>query len=85
MLCPPFSLNYVWPNIFETSPHVINAVMEAIEGMRVALGAAVILNYCLQSFHPLELKMHWWLPIRLRMVLSVIELSQGFYTFQFLN
>ncbi|KAL6614775.1 hypothetical protein ACP70R_037045 [Stipagrostis hirtigluma subsp. patula] len=46
-------LNYVWPNVFETSPHVINAVMEAIEGMRVALGAAVILNYCLQGlFHP---------------------------------
>ncbi|KAJ6812244.1 splicing factor 3B subunit 1-like [Iris pallida] len=46
-------LNYVWPNIFETSPHVINAVMEAIEGMRVALGAATILNYCLQGlFHP---------------------------------
>ncbi|KAM7271624.1 hypothetical protein ACFE04_030838 [Oxalis oulophora] len=46
-------LNYVWPNIFETSPHVINAVMEAIEGMRVALGPAVILNYCLQGlFHP---------------------------------
>ncbi|MFS8005925.1 putative armadillo-like helical, splicing factor 3B subunit 1 [Helianthus anomalus] len=43
-------LNYVWPNIFETSPHVINAVME---GMRVALGAAVVLNYCLQGlFHP---------------------------------
>ncbi|XP_022985010.1 splicing factor 3B subunit 1-like [Cucurbita maxima] len=46
-------LNYVWPNIFETSPHVINAVMEAVEGMRVALGAAVVLNYCLQGlFHP---------------------------------
>lgn len=46
-------MNYVWPNIFETSPHVINAVMEAIEGMRVALGPAVILNYCLQGlFHP---------------------------------
>ncbi|KAF8091240.1 hypothetical protein N665_0451s0052 [Sinapis alba] len=46
-------LNFIWPNIFETSPHVINAVMEAIEGMRVALGAAVILNYCLQGlFHP---------------------------------
>ncbi|XP_059065494.1 uncharacterized protein LOC131032362 [Cryptomeria japonica] len=46
-------LNYVWPNIFETSPHVINAVMEAIEGMRVALGAAGVLNYCLQGlFHP---------------------------------
>ena len=25
-------LNFVWPNIFETSPHVINAVLEAIEG-----------------------------------------------------
>lgn len=46
-------LNFVWPNVFETSPHVINAVMEAIEGMRVALGAALILNYCLQGlFHP---------------------------------
>ncbi|XVF67246.1 hypothetical protein PTKIN_Ptkin10aG0105200 [Pterospermum kingtungense] len=45
-------LNYVWPNIFETSPHVINAVMEAIEGVRVALGAAIVLNYCLQGlFH----------------------------------
>ncbi|GJM93641.1 hypothetical protein PR202_ga10215 [Eleusine coracana subsp. coracana] len=28
-------LNYVWPNIFETSPHVINAVMEAIEARKV--------------------------------------------------
>ncbi|RID59057.1 hypothetical protein BRARA_F02306 [Brassica rapa] len=46
-------LNLIWPNIFETSPHVMNAVMEAIEGMRVALGGAVILNYCLQGlFHP---------------------------------
>ncbi|KAE8786624.1 splicing factor 3B subunit 1 [Hordeum vulgare] len=31
-------LNFVWPNIFETSPHLINAVMEAIERMRVAVG-----------------------------------------------
>ncbi|CAM6094939.1 unnamed protein product [Calypogeia fissa] len=46
-------LNFVWPNIFETSPHVINAVMEAIEGMRVALGPAILLSYCLQGlFHP---------------------------------
>ncbi|KAI8149047.1 splicing factor 3B subunit 1 [Fennellomyces sp. T-0311] len=46
-------LNYIWPNIFETSPHVINAVMEAIEGMRVALGPTTILQYTLQGlFHP---------------------------------
>ncbi|KAK8949669.1 hypothetical protein KSP39_PZI005055 [Platanthera zijinensis] len=46
-------LNYVWPNAFDTSPHVINAVMEAIGGMRAALGTGVILNYCLKGlFHP---------------------------------
>jgi splicing factor 3B subunit 1 len=46
-------LNYVWPNIFETSPHVINAVMTAVEGCRVAVGPGVILNYALQGlFHP---------------------------------
>ena len=41
-------INYVWPNIFETSPHVVNAVMESIEGMRVALGPSKVLHYCLQ-------------------------------------
>nr|XP_058964441.1 splicing factor 3B subunit 1-like [Pocillopora verrucosa]XP_058966473.1 splicing factor 3B subunit 1-like [Pocillopora verrucosa] len=46
-------MNYVWPNIFETSPHVVNAVMESIEGMRVALGPSKVLQYCLQGmFHP---------------------------------
>lgn len=46
-------LNYIWPNIFETSPHVINAVFEAIEGCRVALGPHVVLQYVLQGlFHP---------------------------------
>ncbi|KAG9407001.1 Splicing factor 3B subunit 1 [Aphanomyces cochlioides] len=46
-------LNFVWPNIFETSPHVIGAVFDALEGCRVALGAHVILQFCLQGlFHP---------------------------------
>jgi len=46
-------MNYVWPNIFETSPHVINAVMQAIEGMRVALGPTRVMQYALQGlFHP---------------------------------
>ncbi|KAG5183762.1 nuclear protein-like protein [Tribonema minus] len=31
-------LNFVWPNIFETSAHVINAVLEAVECCTVALG-----------------------------------------------
>jgi splicing factor 3B subunit 1 len=46
-------LNFVWPNIFETSPHVINAVIEALEGLRVAVGPTVLLQYILQGiFHP---------------------------------
>jgi splicing factor 3B subunit 1 len=46
-------LNYVWPNIFETSPHVINAVMEAIEGLRVGLGVNRLMRYLLQGlYHP---------------------------------
>lgn len=48
-------LNYVWPNIFETSPHLVQAFMDAIEGMRVALGPIKILQYSLQvSFYFLD-------------------------------
>ncbi|PIA17878.1 U2 snRNP component prp10 [Coemansia reversa NRRL 1564] len=46
-------LNHLWPNIFETSPHAICAVLEAIESCRVCLGPARILLYTLQGmFHP---------------------------------
>ncbi|ESO05063.1 hypothetical protein HELRODRAFT_99392 [Helobdella robusta] len=46
-------LNYVWPNVFETSPHVIQAFMSAVEGMRLALGPTKILHYVSQGlFHP---------------------------------
>jgi len=46
-------MNLVWPNCFETSPHVIGAVMDAIEAMRVCLGPGILLNYTLQGlFHP---------------------------------
>jgi splicing factor 3B subunit 1 len=46
-------LNLVWPNVFETSPHILQATAGAIDGCRVALGPAVILAYLLQGlFHP---------------------------------
>ncbi|KFD69153.1 hypothetical protein M514_02967, partial [Trichuris suis] len=46
-------LNYVWPNIFETSPHVVQRFIFACEGMRISLGPARVLQYCLQGlFHP---------------------------------
>jgi splicing factor 3B subunit 1 len=46
-------LNFVWPNIFEESPHVIQAVFDAIQGLMVALGPNLILQYTLQGlYHP---------------------------------
>ena len=46
-------MNFVWPNVFEQSPHVVNAVNEAIEASRVALGPAYTLSHLLQGlFHP---------------------------------
>jgi splicing factor 3B subunit 1 len=46
-------LNFVWPNVFEESPHVIQATCDALEGLMVALGPNVILAYVLQGlYHP---------------------------------
>jgi len=46
-------LNFVFPNVFETSPHVINAVFEAIDGMGRSLGPSIIMMYLFQGlFHP---------------------------------
>jgi splicing factor 3B subunit 1 len=45
--------NYVWPNIFEESPHVIQAVFDAVQALMVALGPNVILAYTIQGlYHP---------------------------------
>ena len=55
-------LNYVWPNIFETSPHVVNAVMGAVEGMRCCIGCTRVMQYTLQGlFHPARnvRESHW--------------------------
>lgn len=41
-------LNYVWPNIFEDTPHLINGVMGAIDGCRLSLGPGIVLHYTLQ-------------------------------------
>lgn len=45
--------NYSFANVFETSPHAVNAVFEAFEGMRLAAGPGFLLLYVLQGlFHP---------------------------------
>ncbi|CAE7699933.1 SF3B1, partial [Symbiodinium pilosum] len=46
-------MNYVWPNVFENSPHLIMAVFDAIDGFRVSLGPTKVLQYLLQGlWHP---------------------------------
>lgn len=55
-------LNFVFPNKFESSPHVSNAVLEGIEGVRVAIGPGRLLLYLLQGlFHPARKvrEMYW--------------------------
>ena len=46
-------LNYLWPNIFEDSPHFQMSFLDAIEGLRIGLGVNIIMKYLLQGlFHP---------------------------------
>ncbi|ODA78328.1 hypothetical protein RJ55_05709 [Drechmeria coniospora] len=46
-------LNLLYPNLFETSPHVIDRIIEAIEAIRMAVGPGLVLNYIWAGlFHP---------------------------------
>lgn len=41
-------MNFVWPNVFENSPHLVQAFMDAVDGMRVSLGPIKVLSYVVQ-------------------------------------
>ena len=46
-------LNLLYPNLFETSPHVIDRIIEAIDAIRMAVGSGVVMNYVWAGlFHP---------------------------------
>ena len=46
-------LNLLWPNLFETSPHVIDRIIEAIDAIRMAVGTGILLNHTTAGlFHP---------------------------------
>lgn len=46
-------LNLLYPNLFETSPHVIDRIVEAIDAIRMAVGPGLVLNYVWAGlFHP---------------------------------
>lgn len=54
--------NYLFPNMFEKSPHVISAVMEAFEACAVVLGAGYVMNHVFTGlFHAARhvRKAHW--------------------------
>ncbi|KAI9860664.1 MAG: U2 snRNP component prp10 [Vezdaea acicularis] len=46
-------LNLLYPNLFETSPHVIDRIVEAIDAIRMAVGSGLVMNYVWAGlFHP---------------------------------
>lgn len=46
-------LNLLYPNLFETSPHVIDRIIEAIDAIRMAIGTGMVMNYVWAGlFHP---------------------------------
>ncbi|KAL9126153.1 MAG: hypothetical protein Q9217_004749 [Psora testacea] len=46
-------LNLLYPNLFETSPHVIDRIVEAIDAIRMAVGTGMVMNYVWAGlFHP---------------------------------
>lgn len=55
-------LNLLIPNLFETSPHVIDRIIDAIESLRMALGTGVVMNYLWAGlFHPArKVRVPYW-------------------------
>ncbi|ETN43125.1 uncharacterized protein HMPREF1541_02283 [Cyphellophora europaea CBS 101466] len=55
-------LNLLYPNLFETSPHVIDRIVEAIEAIRMAVGTGIVMNYVWAGlFHPArKVRVPYW-------------------------
>lgn len=55
-------LNLLWPNLFETSPHVIDRVLEAVDAIRMAIGSGLVMNYVWAGlFHPArKVRVPYW-------------------------
>ncbi|EMR85370.1 putative u2 snrnp component prp10 protein [Botrytis cinerea BcDW1] len=65
-------LNLLYPNLFETSPHVIDRIVEAIEAIRMAIGPGLVLNYVWAGlFHPArKVRQPYWTLYNSAYVLS---------------
>ncbi|KAF2754297.1 putative splicing factor 3B subunit 1 [Pseudovirgaria hyperparasitica] len=55
-------LNLLYPNLFETSPHVIDRIIEAIDAVRMAVGPGLVMNYVWAGlFHPArKVRVPYW-------------------------
>ncbi|KAI5799139.1 armadillo-type protein [Peziza echinospora] len=55
-------LNLLYPNLFETSPHVIDRIVEAIDAIRMAVGTGLVMNYVWAGlFHPArKVRVPYW-------------------------
>lgn len=79
-------LNYVWPNIFEESPHVIQAVLDAVQGLMVSLGPNVILQYVLQGlYHPArKVRESYWKVYNLLYIYAADAIIMGYPNYSML-
>lgn len=55
-------LNLLYPNLFETSPHVIDRIIEAIDAIRMSVGSGIVMNYVWAGlFHPArKVRVPYW-------------------------
>lgn len=55
-------LNLLYPNLFETSPHVIDRIIEAIDAIRMTIGSGATMNYIWAGlFHPArKVRVPYW-------------------------
>ena len=55
-------LNLLYPNLFETSPHVIDRIVEAIDAIRMVVGTGLVMNYVWAGlFHPArKVRVPYW-------------------------
>jgi splicing factor 3B subunit 1 len=77
-------LNLLWPNLFETSPHVIDRIIEAIEGIRNAVGTPLVMNYIWAGlFHPArKVRQPYWRIYNDAYVQSADSMTPAYPTFE---
>ncbi|KAG7714754.1 hypothetical protein KL949_004590 [Ogataea haglerorum] len=73
-------LNLIWPNVLETSPHVIVRILESVEAIRVAIGYGIVMNYVVAGlFHPASKVRHAYWQVHNSMYLNNSDALVPYY------